>query len=138
MAEQPIPAKVIKGVGTGAYTEITAIEAPMSAVAGSLVQIKVTIRNKYSSELGIRVYGELEHGWPTISFPTDWANFPAGASYYFSGSFTMPAHDSAIYIYSYYYGYDYLWHFDDERTKSISLSVVEAQFQNLMCSYAKA
>ena len=139
MAERPIQVPVVRETGAGAYTEITAIQAPASASPGSLVQVKVTIKNKASSLIGIMVGGAIEYGvspWPLISFPNDWANFPAGESYYFDGTFTMPAYAVVIHAYSYYWG-DGSWHFDDERTKNVSLSVLEAQFQSLSVSYNK-
>jgi len=142
MEQQPIAVSVVRKAGAGVYTEITVVEAPASASAGSLVQVRVSIKNKTSSTIGIMVGGALEYGvspWPTISFPNNWANFPAGQSYYFDGTFTMPAYAVVIHAYSYYYGSDSLWHFDDEKTKSVGLSQVdEAQFQSLSVSYAKA
>jgi len=141
MEQQPVAVNIIRKAGAGVYTEITAVEAPASASAGSLVQVRVTIKNKTASTIGIMVGGALESGvspWPTISFPNYWANFPAGQSYYFDGTFTMPAYAVVIHAYSYYYGADSAWHFDDERTKSVGLSQVEdAQFQSLSVSYAK-
>ena len=141
MEQQPVAVSIIRKAGAGVYTEITVVEAPASASAGSLVQVRVSIKNKTSSTIGIMVGGALEYGvspWPTISFPTYWANFPAGQSYYFDGTFTMPAYAVVIHAYSYYYGSDNLWHFDDEKTKSVGLSQVEeAQFQSLSVSYAK-
>jgi len=141
MEQQPVAVKLVREAGAGVYTEITVVEAPASASAGSLVQVRVSIKNKTSSTIGIMVGGALEYGvspWPTISFPIYWANFPAGQSYYFDGTFTMPAHAVVIHAYSYYYGSDSSWHFDDEKTKSVGLSQVEeAQFQSLSVSYAK-
>ncbi len=140
MEQRPIPVRVVREAGAGVYTEITVIEAPASAAAGSLVPIRVTIKNRTSELIGIMVGGSLEYGvspWPTISFPNDWANFPAGVSYYFDGSFTMPAYAVVIHAYSYYYGADGSWYFDDEKTKSMSLEQLEAEFQSLIVSYAK-
>jgi len=141
MEQQPVAVKLVREAGAGVYTEITVVEAPASASAGSLVQVRVSIKNKTSSTIGIMVGGALEYGvspWPTIFFPNYWANFPAGQSYYFDGTFTMPAYAVVIHAYSYYYGSDSSWHFDDEKTKSVGLSQVEeAQFQSLSVSYAK-
>jgi len=143
MEQQQIAVKVLRQTGAGYYTEITAIEAPASAIAGSLVQIKVTIKNKYSSVISIMVAGALEYGVsprPAISFPNYWANVEAGASHSFNGSFNMPSHSVTIYAFSYYYyyyGFDSSWHTDDERTKNVSLSELQTQFQSLSASYAK-
>ena len=144
MEKIPVAVPTVRATGAGVYTEIISVEAPASAVAGSLVSVRVTIKNKFSSEIGIMVGGALEYGvspWPTISFPNDWANFPAGVSYYFDGTFTAPYYppgkEIIIHAYSYYYGGDGSWHFDDEKTKSISLGAAEAEFQSLSVSYAK-
>ncbi len=141
MEQQPIAVDIIRKAGAGVYTEIMAVEAPASAAVGSLVQVKVTIKNKTASTIGIMVGGAIEYGvspWPAVSFPNYWANFPAGQSYYFDGTFTMPGFAVVIHAYSYYYGSDSLWHFDDEKTRNVGLGVEEAQFQSLSVSYAKA
>ncbi len=141
MEQQPVPAGLVRESGAGVYTQITGIEVPASASAGSLVQVRVSIRNKTSSRIGIMVGAALEYGvspWPTVSFPSYWTNFPAGETYYFDGSFTMPGYGVVIHAYSYYYGADGSWHFDDEMTRSVGLAAAEAKFQNLSVSYAKA
>lgn len=112
-------------VGAGAYTDIISITAPSTAMPGETVQITVTIRNTYSSAIGIMVGGALEYGvtpWPGIDFPSDWANVNGGQTKSFTGSFTMPSSAVTIHAYSYYYGGDGAWHFDDEMTKDVSLS----------------
>jgi len=107
-----------------AFTDITSITAPSSAVAGERVDITVKIKNLYSSAIGIMVGGALEYGatpWPQITYPTDWANVAAGATQSFSGYFTMPSASVKIHAYSYYYGTDGFWHFEDELTKNVSI-----------------
>lgn len=117
------PEKIV--VGAGAYTDIISITAPSTATPGETVSITVTIKNTYSSAIGIMVGGALEYGvtpWPTINFPTYWANVNAGQTKSFTGSFTMPASAVTIHAYSYYYGVDSAWHFDDELTKNVGLA----------------
>jgi hypothetical protein len=107
------------------YADIVEIEAPGEAVAGARVDIKVYIKNLESRTIGLMVGGALEYGeipWPTIEFPNDYANFPPGETYYFAGYFTMPDSDVTIHAYSYWYGVDSTWHFDDEDTKDVSLA----------------
>lgn len=109
----------------GTYTEIVEIVAPSSAVAGDLVFIEAKVKNKYSATIGILVAGALEYGvspWPSIEFAGDQANVEAGAVQSFSGYFYMPSSDTTIHIYSYYYGTDGTWHFDDEKTKKITVA----------------
>lgn len=114
------------------YAEITEIVAPSNASAGSSVSIQVKIKNKYSTTISIMVGGKLEYGvspWPSISFPTYWANVAAGATYTFSGSFTMPDYppgkEIIIHAYSCWYGTDAAWHLDDEKTKTVITVVPE-------------
>jgi len=109
----------------GTYTEIIEIVAPDKAVAGQVVNIEVKIKNKYTSPIGVMVGGALEYGvspWPGITFPANWANVSGGATQPFSGYFTMPSAKVKIHAYSYYYGVDGLWHWDDEKTKEVALT----------------
>jgi len=121
--------------------EITEIVAPSEAVAGSTVTIRVTIKNLASVEAGIMVGGALEYGpipWPGITFPNSWANVPAGQTQSFSGYFTMPNSDVTIHAYSYWYGEDGAWHFDDEKTKNVSLTELAPEVTQFEISdYAK-
>ena len=113
-----------------AIAEITNIETVNSAPSGGRVDVRVTVRNKSAVTAGIMVGGALEHGvspWPGITFPNNWANFPAGQSYYFDGNFLMPSANVLLHIYSYYYA-DGLWYFDDEKTKNISLAALSPAF----------
>lgn len=126
--------------GKGTYTEIADIFGPSQAGVGSRVDITARIKNLYSNQIGIMAGGALEYGvtpWPTITFPDYWANVAAGASKDFAGYFTMPASDVTVHIYSYYYGGDGLWHFDDERLATIRLTT-EMVFSNLSVSYRRA
>lgn len=112
------------------YADIVEIEAPGEAVVGSLVDIKVHIKNLYSGITGIMVGGALEYGvipWPTITFANDRADFPPGETYYFEGHFTMPNSGVTIHAYSYWYGSDGMWHFDDEKVKDVTLSELAAE-----------
>lgn len=110
--------------------EILLIESPAEAVAGSRVDIRVHIKNTATVEVGIMVDGALEYGvtpWPGITFPNNWANFPADQSYYFEGYFTMPSAGVKIHAYSYWYG-DGSWHPDDEKTKDVELTELVPAF----------
>ena len=124
------------------YADIIEIAAPGEAQAGSRVDITVKVKNTHSAAIGIMVGGALEHGvspWPGITFPTNSENVAAGATHSFSGYFTMPEAKVIIHAYSYYYGADGSWHFDDEMTRAINLSQeVESQFGSIeLVSYAR-
>jgi len=112
------------------YADIVEIVAPSQAVSGERVDITVKIKNTYSSAIGIMVGGALEYGvtpWPGISFPENSANANAGATYSFGGSFIMPDKKVTVHAYSYWYGADGYWHFDDEMTKVVNLAALTPQ-----------
>ena len=117
------------------YADIIEIVAPAEAAQGSRVDITVRVKNTYSAAIGIMVGGALEYGvspWPGISFPAPSANVAGGATYSFSGYFTMPDKKVTIHAYSYWYGTDGSWYFDDEMTKVVNLfSVPESQFGSI-------
>ena len=114
------------------YADIIEITAPSEAAQGSRVDIMVKIKNTYSAAIGIMVGGALDYGvspWPGITFPSNSANVNAGTTYSFSGYFTMPDKRVTIHAYSYWYGADSSWHFDDEMTRTVNLvSIPESQF----------
>ena len=112
------------------YADIIEIVAPAQAAPGDLVNITVRIKNLYSGAIGIMVAGALEYGvtpWPGIEFPTNNANVDAGVTYSFSGYFYMPDKGVTIHAYSYWYGADGYWYFDDEMTKAVNLAALTPQ-----------
>ena len=117
------------------YADIVEIVAPSEAAQGSRVDITVRIKNTYSSAIGIMVGGAQEYGvtpWPGISFPDPSINVSAGVTQSFSGYFTMPDRKVTIHAYSYYYGADGNWHFDDEMTKKVNLlQVPDSEFGSI-------
>ena len=124
------------------YADIIGITAPGEAQCGSRIDITVRIKNTYSSAIGIMAGGALEYGvspWPGVSFPEPSANANGGATHSFSGYFIMPDKKVTIHAYSYYYGGDGSWHFDDEMTRAVNLAQeVESQFGSIeIVSYAR-
>ena len=124
------------------YAYIIEIVAPSEAAQGGRVDITVKIKNTYSSAIGIMVGGALEYGvspWPGISFPSPSTNLNTGATYSFSGYFTMPDKIVTLHAYSYWYGADNSWHFDDEMTKIVNLvSIPDSQFGSIeIVSYSR-
>jgi len=124
------------------YADIVEIVAPAEASQGSRVDITVRMKNTYSSAIGIMVGGALEYGvspWPGTSFPEPSANVNAGVTHSFSGYFIMPDKKVTIHAYSYYYGADGSWHYDDEMTRAVNLAQeVESQFGSIeIVSYAR-
>ncbi len=112
------------------YADIIAIVALSQAASGSRVDVTVKVKNLYSAPIGIMVGGALEYGvspWPGIIFPSDSANVDGGVTYSFSGYFYMPDKTVTIHAYSYWYGADGYWYFDDEFTKVINLASLTPQ-----------
>ena len=107
------------------YADIIQIVAPAEATQGSRVDITVRIKSTYSSGIGIMAGGALEYGvtpWPGISFPDPSANVAGEGTHSFRGSFIMPDKKVTVHAYSYYYGSDDYWHFDDEMTRVVNLA----------------
>ena len=117
------------------YADIVEIIAPGEAAAGSRVDITVRIKNTYSAAIGIMAGGALEYGvspWPGIAFPDQSANVDSGVTHPFNGYFTMPEKKVTIHAYSYWYGADDCWHFDDEMTKTVNLTAeTESEFGSI-------
>ena len=117
------------------YADIVEIIAPSEAKPGDRVDITVRIKNTYSSSVGIMAGGALEYGvspWPGISFPDSSANVDGGVTHSFSGYFTMPDKRVTIHAYSYYYGSDGYWHFDDEMTRTVNLAEeIDSEFGSI-------
>lgn len=119
---------------SGTYVDVISIVAPNEAVAGGTVDITVTIKNISSYLLSAMVGAYLEYGvspWPEVTFPYNSVTLNPGEIHSFNGPFTMPDHDVIIHAYSYWYGNDGLWHFDDEKTRSVDLTTIEEVFSNL-------
>jgi len=119
------------------YADIVEIVAPSEAQEGQVVNITVKIKNLYSATIGIMVGGALEYGvspWPGITFPYNSENLGPGVTTSFQGSFTMPNKAVKIHAYSYWYGADGYWHFDDEEVKNVNLGAVTPQFANFAVS----
>ena len=112
------------------YVQIVEIVAPSQAIAGERVDITVRVKNLYSAPIGVMVGGGLEYGvspWPGITFPENNTNVDGGAVQSFSGNFIMPDKAVTIHAYSYWYGADGYWYFDDEKTKYVSLATLAPQ-----------
>ena len=117
------------------YAQIVEIVAPAQASSGSRVDITVKVKNLYASVISLMVGGALEYGvspWPGITYPQSGADVAGGSTYTFNGYFYMPDKSVTIHAYSYWYGGDGYWHFDDEMTKVVNLAeVVASQFGSI-------
>src|SRR4030042_741767 len=115
----------------GQYADIIEIVAPTQAAQGDRVDITVKIKNTYSGAIGIMLVGVPEYeSLPPglyITFPVSSANVEGGATYSFSGYFYMPDKKVTVHAYSYWYGADGSWYFDDEMTKAVNLAALTPQ-----------
>ncbi len=112
------------------YVQIVEIVAPSQAAPGDLVNVTVRIKNLYSAPIGVMVGGSLDYGvtpWPGVQFPENSANVDGGVAYSFNGYFYMPDKGVIIHAYSYWYGADGYWYYDDEKTRSVGVSAVTPQ-----------
>lgn len=119
------------------YAGIVEIIAPAIAVQGSRVDVQVVIKNLHISTIGVMAGGALEYGvtpLPVITFPGYWANVPAGQSVSFDGYFIMPEADVKLHAYSYWYGADGGWYFEDEQVKEIKLNEPVSAFSEFEIS----
>ena len=95
------------------------------------MDVIIMIKNTYPTTIGIQVVGVPEYvGLPPglyIDFPENSINVDGGAIHSFNGSFTMPDRAVTIHAYSYWYGADGNWYFDDEMTAYVALAVLTPQ-----------
>lgn len=109
------------------YADIIELASPADAASGSQVNFTTKVRNIYTYPIGVKVTAALEYSggyWTGIIIPTDTVNIDAQATYTFSGYFSMPGVTVIIHIYSYWYGADGQWYFDDEMTRTVNLGSV--------------
>ena len=115
------------------YADIVGIDAPASAAAGEVVDINVRVKNLHSAPIGMCAVAYLEYGispLPAVTMPENVANVDAGVTHSFAGYFTMPDSDVTIYAYSYWYGTDGQWHYDDYMTKIVSIGEADEMFSD--------
>lgn len=110
------------------YADITHVGLVGSPYAGYTVYVNVTIKNLAAVVRSIMVGAALEYGvipWPTVPFDIDITNIQPGYSYTFSGQFIVPYYPPGkvvkVHAYSYWYGGDGAWYFDDEEVKSFTI-----------------
>jgi len=117
------------------YAEIVEIVAPSQAVSGSQVNVTARIKNTYPAAIGIMAIGIPEYpGLPGGEYINGLypyqatVNTNAGWVAEFAGYFIMPSTNMTIRVYSYYFGSDGQWHFDDEKTKGVNLAELSPVF----------
>ncbi|GAI60043.1 unnamed protein product [marine sediment metagenome] len=109
----------LAAIAAGAFTEIVAISAPDSAAYGDLVNIEVRVRNLHTGPIYIAV--DAQYNGSRISFSPEYASVGAGATYSFTGSFSMPNNDVRLHVWSYYWTGEE-WHDDDYSYVDIALA----------------
>jgi len=125
------------------YADIIEISAPSEAVNGSRVDITVKIKNLSSSTIGIMAVafhsGQAAGEYINGLYPQEaWANVSPGSTYSFPGYFAMPNQKVTIHAYSYWWGADNAWHFDEEMTKDVNLAALTPQVSEFkIADYSK-
>jgi len=108
------------------YAEIESVEVPLSAAPGSTVQITAKVRNTYSTPIGIRITGYITGvgGFSTTIYQqySSGENIDAFITKSFLESFIMPTVAVEIHTFTWWYGADNQWHYDDYLMKTIPLS----------------
>lgn len=111
----------------GTYTEITQIDAPGQAAAGSTVDVAVAIGNLYNyAAIHVACVAVLDSEDRFI----DWedAVIEEGGAHWFSGSFQMPSEAVTVNVYSYYEDENGYWQPDDEASKDVAVEEEEYGF----------
>lgn len=104
---------------TGLFTEIVDIIAPDSAAVGSSVSVTIQVKN-IDPDYDHTVYLFANYNG-SAHFIDETVIIPSGETYSFSGSFSMPNEDIAIYAFS-YYPHDEQWILDDSLAKDVALA----------------
>ena len=124
-----------------AYAEITSLVVdPVKAYTGQYVSVTIAIKNTLSYAITVMAGGAYDYGqspWTTLTFPSSTtATISGGYTRSFLAYFWMPSKACTVHAYSYFYGSDGAYHFDDEVTASVALQTT-AVFSNLSVTYSK-
>ncbi|MDD5511975.1 MAG: hypothetical protein PHI12_14400 [Dehalococcoidales bacterium] len=116
--------------------QITGVVVPSQAAQGERVDVIIRIKNIKSYPITVMVGGALEYGispWPTLSFEVERTmTLDPSTIGEFAAYFTMPDKAVKVHGYSYYYGTDGTYHFDDDKSVSVALGQLpQAQFSDL-------
>jgi len=106
-----------KAVYPETYLEITNSVIPPSCVSGGNLVASITVRNKHTEALLVRILG----GYNTVAATGSpvYAGYPASANIaadgvqVFTCTVPMPAENIVFFTAVYYYGDDDVWHGDD-------------------------
>jgi len=111
----------IAAIAAGAYTDIVAIYGPSEAAYGDTVNIQVAIKNLATYAIYIAATGR--YNGTDITLSPEYASVPAGNTYSFTASFTMPNKKITLDIWSWYWtGSE--WYQDDHEAVSIQLKAL--------------
>lgn len=120
-------------LAAGAWTNIISITAPSKAPYGQTVNFQVKVANLATYGIYIAVTAQQDGSNITVS--PDYAGVDAGATYTFTGAFTMPNKGVRLTVWSFFWtGSE--WAQDDSRYLDIAL--VSPEFQGFAISdYSK-
>ena len=117
MLKKNVTAKSVSAAA-GAWTDIVDIRYPSGANPGDLVNITVHVKNLATYGIYIAVTGKYDN--TAIGFAPDYAAVGPGATYVFTGSFTMPNKSVQVSIWTFYWGAE-AWRQDDYELVNVAL-----------------
>ena len=110
------------------YLEITSIVIPSSVVAGEALTASITVHNKHTEALDVRVLGgyntAVVTGSPQYVCSPASVSIAADGIHVFTCAITMPEENIAFFLVAYYYGDDDAWHTDDIGSGSVLVTGV--------------
>jgi len=105
---------------TGTYSDIVEIVAPSSAVAGSIVNVEVKIKNIWTGNLHVYCVAVADTVASFINWQNAWVG--PGETISFYGAFIMGGGDAKISAYSYFEATDGYLYSDDSKSKDVKLA----------------
>lgn len=110
------------------YLEITGAVIPSSCQSGGTLVTSVTVHNKHTEALTVRVLGGYNTaavvGAPEYVCSPASVSIPADGIQVFTCSVVMPNESIDFFVVAYYYGDDDAWHADDIASSSVTVTSV--------------
>ncbi len=109
------------------YAQVYTVSAVSEARYNESVAVAARIKNIGSTPITMMARGALEYGvspWPTTNFQDSPFTLNAGSLKWVTSVFQMPSHDVRFHVYTYWYGSDNTYHFDDDYVWDIDLKEV--------------
>lgn len=115
------------------YLEITGAVIPSSCVVAGTLLTSITVHNKHTAALNVRVLGGYNTatvtGTPQYVCSPASVSIPADGIQVFTCAVTMPSENISFFAVAYYYGTDDAWHADDLASGSVVVTGVAVTTQ---------